>query len=56
MLDEAEKRAKGGNLKSPFSSALTNFTFSCESYFGNPPTGTPEQCKRKEKLITQIAK
>jgi hypothetical protein len=56
MLDEAEKRAKEGRLKSPFSSALTNFTFSCESYFGNPPTGTPEQCKRREKLITQIAK
>jgi len=56
MLDEAEKRAKAGNLKSPYSSALTNFTFSCQSMFGNPPTGTPEQCKRREELVKRIAK
>ncbi|MBN1532303.1 MAG: hypothetical protein JXA20_06550 [Spirochaetes bacterium] len=56
VLDEAEKRANEGRLKSPFSSALTNFTFSCETIFGSPPTGTPEQCKRKEALIKRIAK
>lgn len=56
MLDEAEKRAKENRLKSPFSAALTSSTFSCESFLGNPPTGTPEQCKRKDALVKKIAK
>lgn len=56
MLDEAEKRAKEGKLKTPYSSALTSFTFSCTSMFGSPPTGTPEQCKRRDDLVKKIAK
>lgn len=54
MLDEAAKRAKEGRLKPPFSRALTQFMFSCESIFGSPPTGTPEQCARREELKKKI--
>lgn len=54
MLDEAERRAEADELKRPFASALTNFTFSCQSAFGSDPTGSEEQCKRKEELKARI--
>lgn len=54
MLDEAEKRAGEDRLKRPFASALINFTFSCKAMFGTPPTGSEEQCKRKETLKKKV--
>ncbi len=56
VLDMAEKLAKDGKLTSPFSLALTNFTFSCKPFMGTPPNGTKDQCDRKEKLIKLIKK
>ncbi|MCP5502387.1 MAG: hypothetical protein H7A25_20995 [Leptospiraceae bacterium] len=56
FLKEAEKRASEGKLKAPFSWALTSFTFSCKSFLGSPPTGTEEQCKKKEELKAKITK
>lgn len=56
VLDEADRRAKEGNLKPPFSYALTHSTFSCESFLGSKPQGNPEQCKRREALKQKVAK
>ncbi|MCB1172214.1 MAG: hypothetical protein KDK39_01555 [Leptospiraceae bacterium] len=56
VLDEAEKRAGADGLKQPFASVLTNFTFSCEGFLGSKPTGSAEQCKRKEELKAKISK
>lgn len=43
MLNEAERRAKAGELKPPFSYALTSATFSCKSFLGSKPQGTPDR-------------
>lgn len=56
VLNECEKKAGEGNLKAPFSYVLTNFTFSCTQMFGSPPTGTKEQCERREMLIKKISR
>ena len=56
VLDEAEARLKAGALKQPFSYAITHPTFSCKSFLGSKPTGTPEQCKRREDLQKKIPK
>lgn len=56
VLDEAQKRADAGTLKRPFSSVLTNFTFSCKDSFAGKKKGTDEQCKRKEELKAKITK
>lgn len=54
VLDECEKKAVRGGLKAPFSFLLTNFTFSCKEMYGSPPTGTKEQCARREVLKKKI--
>ncbi len=56
VLDECAKRANKGELKPPFSYVLTNFTFSCKEMFGTPPTGTKEQCARRDALKKKIAR
>ena len=56
VLNEAESRLKAGTLKPPFSYALTHSTFSCKSFLGSKPQGTPEQCKRREDLAKKIPK
>jgi hypothetical protein len=54
FLDEAEKRANEGNLKSPFSKALS--AVSCESFFGSQPIATEKQCDRATMLKGKVAK
>ena len=56
LLDEAEKRGKEGKLETPFSNSLTGFTFSCKSMFGSPPTGSKEQCDRRDIIVKMIRK
>jgi len=52
VLTKAEALHAEGKLEaSPFKEALTNFTFSCKEYMGNPPSGTPEQCARRAALL-----
>lgn len=52
VLSKAEELHKAGQLDShPIREALTNFTFTCQEYWGNPPTGTPEQCARRAALV-----
>jgi hypothetical protein len=51
LLDKLEKLAGEGKLKGEYRSSLTNFTFGCESFMGSTPSGTPEQCERKKKIL-----
>lgn len=52
VLDKAEKIKAEGKLAShPLREALTNFTFTCQAYMGNEPTGSLAQCARKEVLL-----
>lgn len=52
VLDRAEELKNAGQLANhAMREALTNFTFSCQAYMGNEPTGTPAQCARKEVLL-----
>lgn len=52
VLDKAEKlKAEGKLADHPIREALTNFTFSCQSYMGSEPTGSQAQCARKEVVL-----
>ncbi len=55
VLDKAEKLAKEKKLKgSAISASITIFNFHCKDGYGRKATGTPEQCKRKDKLLKVI--
>ncbi|MEM7180153.1 MAG: hypothetical protein AAF518_04525 [Spirochaetota bacterium] len=54
LLDRAEELAIVGDLRPPFSFALTNFSFTCKGFLGKQAVGTKQQCDRKEKLKRKI--
>ena len=52
VLTKAETLKTEGKLADhAMREALTNFTFSCQEYLGSKPTGTPQQCARKEAIL-----
>ncbi|HRP68920.1 MAG TPA: hypothetical protein PLY93_05255 [Turneriella sp.] len=52
VLDRAEELKNEGQLAHhALREALTNFTFTCKEYMGQPATGSVAQCARREVLL-----